>query len=143
MNHAPSPKLFNQFDLLLRGRNVNINLRLLPPKYTRSVSKERGHHQDNKYHQDSNHARAAASSIAIVAHSILLKESILFYLVPLMTLHEYRKTHTVSRAAGWLFGKNDRKLELSPHALPAEIHEPTSGLLSTIGFGHRQIASGT
>jgi hypothetical protein len=67
-NHSPSSKSFNRFDLLLRGCNVNINLRLLTAKYTGSIRKERGHQHDNKYHQDSNHARAAASSIAVVAH---------------------------------------------------------------------------
>jgi hypothetical protein len=52
-------------------------------------------------------------------------------------------THTVSLAADWLAGINDQKLEAIPHVLPAEIHEPTSGLLSTIDFGHRQIPSAT
>jgi hypothetical protein len=59
-----------------------------------------------------------------------------------MTLQECHERIT-NLAAGWLSGINDQKLEAIPHALPAEIHEPTSGLLSTIGFGHRQIPSGT
>jgi hypothetical protein len=62
--------------LLLRGRDVNVNLSFLPPKQSASVSQKRRDHYDNKYYQHRYYTGATAAATTIVTHfKPSLKES--------------------------------------------------------------------